>query len=183
MEEFRAVFEDLTDPRDTNARHDLHEILLIALPCCAVARTAPTWPCSAGPRSRSCASSCGCVTASRAHRSRCDRSFSRVFRLLDPAQFHACFVAFMRRFAAIVRGHWGIENGLHWVLDVTMNEDHKRNRKDHGAENLTLLHRLVLNLAKLEPNKGSMKGKLKRAGWDNQFLATMLAQFASSQMR
>ena len=87
------------------------------------------------------------------------------------------------RFLAVVRAHWGIENGLHWVLDVTMNEDQMRNRKDNGPENLALLRRLALNLAALEPSKDSMRGKLKRAGWDNQFLARMLAQFASPQMR
>ena len=87
------------------------------------------------------------------------------------------------RFLAIVRAHWGIENGLHWVLDVTMNEDQMRNRKDNGPENLALLRRLALNLAALEPSKDSMRGKLKRAGWDNQFLAQMLAQFASHQVR
>jgi predicted transposase YbfD/YdcC len=87
------------------------------------------------------------------------------------------------RFLAIVRAHWGIENGLHWVLDVTMNEDQMRNRKDNGPENLALLRRLALNLAALEPSKDSMRGKLKRAGSDNQFLAQMLAQFASHQVR
>jgi predicted transposase YbfD/YdcC len=87
------------------------------------------------------------------------------------------------RFLAIVRAHWGIENGLHWVLDVTMNEDQMRNRKDNGPENLALLRRLALNLAALEPSKDSMRGKLKCAGWDNQFLAQMLAQFASHQVR
>ena len=83
----------------------------------------------------------------------------------------------------MVRHHWGIENRLHWVPDVTMNEDQIRNRKDDGPENLVLLHRLALNLAHLEPSKGSMKGKLKRAGWDNDFLATLLSQFAHPQMR
>jgi predicted transposase YbfD/YdcC len=87
------------------------------------------------------------------------------------------------RFLAVVRAHWGIENGLHWVLDVTMNEDQMRNRKDNGPENLALLRRLALNLAKLEPSKDSMRGKLKRAGWDNHFLAQMLAQFAPPQVR
>jgi hypothetical protein len=103
------------------------------------------------------------------------------------------------RFLAVVRAHWGIENGLHWVLDVTMNEDQMRNRKDNGPENLgarklggpktwgpenlALLRRLALNLAALEPSKDSMRGKLKRAGWDNHFLARMLAQFASHQVR
>jgi predicted transposase YbfD/YdcC len=87
------------------------------------------------------------------------------------------------RFNQVVRTHWDIENGLHWVLDVVLNEDQARNRKDHGPENLALLRRLALNLAKLEASKGSMRGKLKRAGWDNAFLAAMLAQFAHPQMR
>jgi predicted transposase YbfD/YdcC len=87
------------------------------------------------------------------------------------------------RLAEVARAHWGIENGLHWVLDVTMNEDRARNRKDRGPENLALLRRLALNLAKLEPSKGSMKGKLKRAAWDNLFLTQLLAQFAQPQMR
>jgi predicted transposase YbfD/YdcC len=87
------------------------------------------------------------------------------------------------RFAAIVRAHWGIENGLHWVLDVTLNEDQMRHRKGHGPENLALLRRLALNLAKLEPSKGSMKGKLKRAGWDDTYLATLLAQASKIHMR
>ena len=76
-----------------------------------------------------------------------------------------------------------LENSVHWVLDVTMNEVQSRNRKDHSPENLTLLRRLALNLAKLEPSKGSMKGKLKQAGWENAFLARLLAQFAHPQMR
>jgi len=87
------------------------------------------------------------------------------------------------RFNAIVLSHWSIENQLHWVLDVVMDEDQTRNRKDHVPENLALLRKIVLNLAKLEPSKGSMRGKLKRAGWDNIFLRNLLVQFASPQMR
>jgi predicted transposase YbfD/YdcC len=87
------------------------------------------------------------------------------------------------RLNAIVRSHWGIENSLHWVLDVVMDEDQARNRKDHGPENLALMRKLALNLAKREPSKGSMRGKLKRAGWDNTFLVQILLQFANIQMR
>jgi predicted transposase YbfD/YdcC len=87
------------------------------------------------------------------------------------------------RFGALVRAHWDIENGLHWVLDVALDEDRARSRKDHGPENLALLRRLALNLAQLEPSQGSTRSKLKRAGWDNQFLAQLLAQFASPLMR
>ena len=84
------------------------------------------------------------------------------------------------RFGEIVRAHWGIENSLHWVLDVTMNEDQARNREGHGPENLGLLRRLALNLAKLEPSKGSMRGKLKKAGWDESYLRNLLAQFGKT---
>jgi hypothetical protein len=65
------------------------------------------------------------------------------------------------------RVHGGADNGLHWALDVTMSEDQARNRKDHGPQNIALLRRLVLNLAKFEGSKGSMKGKLERAGWND----------------
>jgi len=78
-------------------------------------------------------------------------------------------------FARIVRSHWSVENSLHWVLDVTMGEDKARNRLDNGPENIALLRKWALNIAKTEASKGSMKGKFKRAGWDNAFLATLLA--------
>ena len=87
------------------------------------------------------------------------------------------------RFNEIVRSHWGIENELHWCLDVVFNEDQARNRKGHCAENMALMRKVALNLARLEPSKGSMRGKLKRAGWDDAFLTTMLLQFANPSMR
>jgi hypothetical protein len=73
------------------------------------------------------------------------------------------------RFGGVARAHWGVENGLHWVLDVTMNEDQARTRKDHGPQNIALLRRLALNLAKLEGSKESMKAKRMRAAWDDTF--------------
>ena len=79
-----------------------------------------------------------------------------------------------------VRSHWGIENTLHWSLDMTFGEDQARNRKDNGPENLGLLRRLALNMAKQEPSRGSMRGKLKRAGWDNSFLLKLLGQAPTS---
>ena len=87
------------------------------------------------------------------------------------------------RFNSIAREHWGIENRLHWMLDVVFNEDQSRNRKDHCPENLALMRKLALNLARLEPSKGSMRGKLKRAGWDNNYLAVLLTRFTKIQMR
>jgi predicted transposase YbfD/YdcC len=82
-----------------------------------------------------------------------------------------------------VRSHWTIENRLHWVLDVVFDEDQARNRKGHGPENLSLLRKLALNLAKLDTSRGSMKSKLKRAGWDNAFLANLIAKFAEVHVR
>lgn len=79
---------------------------------------------------------------------------------------------------ALVRGHWGIENGLHWVLDVVMNEDQARARKDNAPHNLALLRRLALNVIKRNTAKGSNRVKFKRAGWDNRFLRTLIAEIA-----
>ena len=78
------------------------------------------------------------------------------------------------RFAEIVRAHWQIENRLHWVLDVVMDEDQSRSRKDHGPENLARLRRFALNLLRANPDNGSTRGKIKRAGWDDAFLLKIL---------
>jgi predicted transposase YbfD/YdcC len=75
----------------------------------------------------------------------------------------------------IVRQHWGIENCLHWPLDVVLDEDLARNRKDNGPANLALLKRLALNVARAHPDtKTPLRAKLKRAGWDDTFLFDML---------
>ena len=87
------------------------------------------------------------------------------------------------RFNAIVREHWSIESRMHWVLDVMINEDRSRNRKDNCPDNLALLRKLTPNLARSEPSNGSIRGKLKRAGWDNNYLAIILSQFTQIQMR
>ncbi len=75
----------------------------------------------------------------------------------------------------IVREHWTIENSLHWPLDVVLDEDLARNRKDSAPANLAVLRRLALNVARAQPDtKISLRGKLKRAGWDDTFLFDML---------
>jgi predicted transposase YbfD/YdcC len=75
----------------------------------------------------------------------------------------------------IVRAHWGIENGLHWTLDVVLDEDLARNRKDHGPENLAVLRRMVLNVARAHPDpKTSLRRKILRAGWDESFLFDLI---------
>ena len=76
----------------------------------------------------------------------------------------------------VVRTHWSIENRLHWVLDVVFDEDGARNRAGHGPENLALLRKLALNILRSHPDKASLRRKIKRAGWDNAFLLSLIAQ-------
>ncbi|HVT51605.1 MAG TPA: ISAs1 family transposase [Dongiaceae bacterium] len=81
-----------------------------------------------------------------------------------------------KRLLAISRKHWGIENALHWVLDVAFDEDRARNRKDHGPENIAILRKLALNLLRSNPDNASIRRKIKRAGWDDTFLLALLSQ-------
>ena len=80
------------------------------------------------------------------------------------------------RFATAVRAHWAIENSLHWVLDVTFDEDRARNRKDHGPENLATLGKLTLNLLRKTRPKLPISRKRKRAGWSDAFARSILGQ-------
>jgi predicted transposase YbfD/YdcC len=76
---------------------------------------------------------------------------------------------------AIVRQHRSIESTLHWTVDVVLDEDQVRSRKDHAPENLAVLRRLALNVARAHPDsETSTRAKLKRAGWDEKFLLEML---------
>ncbi len=78
------------------------------------------------------------------------------------------------RFRHAARAHWAIENCPHRVLDATMNEDRQRNRKQHGPETLALLRRLALNIARRKPSKDALRGKLKRAAWNHDFLLNLI---------
>lgn len=80
------------------------------------------------------------------------------------------------RFAQAVRGHWGIENCLHWVLDVTFDEDQSRTRNRHMANNLSWLRRFAISLLKRHPSTDSIKGKSQVAGWNNEFLLEVLTK-------
>ena len=74
----------------------------------------------------------------------------------------------------VVRAHWGIENQQHWVLDVVMDEDLARNRRNHGARNLAVLRRLALNILRAEESKMPITHKIRHADWDNSFLFKLL---------
>jgi hypothetical protein len=81
------------------------------------------------------------------------------------------------RFNDVVRSHWGVENRLHWRLDVVMNEDQDRSRLGNGPNNLAVLRHMALNVMQNDPTKGSLRGKFKRAGWDDAYLSTLIALF------
>ncbi len=81
----------------------------------------------------------------------------------------------LEKFARAVRGHWSIENQLHWVLDVVFGEDQSRARTEQAAENLAALRRLAVNILRRDKKcKRSVKGKLMRAAIDPDYLNHLL---------
>jgi predicted transposase YbfD/YdcC len=79
-----------------------------------------------------------------------------------------------RRIGTAIRGHWSIENGLHWVLDVVFREDARRLYDRTAAENVAFLNRLALSLLRGDTGKSSLKVKRKQAGWSIPYLAQLL---------
>jgi predicted transposase YbfD/YdcC len=80
-----------------------------------------------------------------------------------------------QQFAKYIRSHWGIENQLHWCLDVVFDEDNSRIRQGHSARNMSLMRRFTLNLLRQETSKTSLKMKRYKAAMDNDFLLKILA--------
>lgn len=82
-----------------------------------------------------------------------------------------------QQFGVAVRSHWGIENQVHWVLDVTFGEDQSRIRAGHAAENAVVLRHIALNLLRHDPSAHprSLKAKRLKAGWDNDYLLRVLS--------
>jgi predicted transposase YbfD/YdcC len=76
--------------------------------------------------------------------------------------------------AEAVRSHWAIENSLHWVLDVTFGDDQSRLRAGHGARNMAVVRHFAINLVRTAKDKRSIRLRRKRAGWNPNFLATIL---------
>lgn len=80
-----------------------------------------------------------------------------------------------KEFAKAIRGHWGIENNLHWILDVAFREDDCRVRKDHAPQNFSMLRHIAINLLKQEKSaKIGIKNKRLKSGWDERYLLKIL---------
>lgn len=107
------------------------------------------------------------IEAARRHGARQQRQtrYVALSRRLPPAEV-----------LRVVRAHWTIENRQHWSLDVVMDEDRARARKDHAGENIALLRRLALNILRADPDKASLRGKIKKAAWNDPYLLNLIAQ-------
>jgi predicted transposase YbfD/YdcC len=89
-----------------------------------------------------------------------------------------------QRFADVVRGHWGIENRLHWVLDVAFREDQSKVSQGYAPENLAVLRHIALNLITQEKSiKAGTHAKRMRAGWDDQYLFKVLSNTAHTKVK
>lgn len=86
-------------------------------------------------------------------------------------------------FARWVRGHWGIENGLHWVLDVVFREDRSRIRAENAGANLAMIRRVAVSLLRRAPGKGSGVTKRLKAGWDDNYLLQVMQGIPASIVR
>jgi predicted transposase YbfD/YdcC len=74
----------------------------------------------------------------------------------------------------VIRSHWAIENSLHWVLDMVFRDDECRVRTEHAPANFTTIKHMALNLLRRAPGKNSLRGRRKAAGWDDEFLASLI---------
>ncbi|MEO5365694.1 MAG: ISAs1 family transposase [Magnetococcus sp. WYHC-3] len=94
---------------------------------------------------------------------------------MNPSVLHIqSMTAQASNFAMAVRGHWGIENSLHWVLDMVIGDDQCRIRKDHSPENMTVIKQMATNLLGKTPSRKSPRVKRKLAAWNDGFLKTVL---------
>ena len=99
-------------------------------------------------------------------------------KITEEERYYLCSIGLdVENFAKAVRGHWGVENCCHWVLDVIFKEDESRARSGHAAQNLGTTRGLAMNLVRQESShRRGIKGRVKRAGWDNKYLEKILTK-------
>ena len=94
--------------------------------------------------------------------------------LREESRYFITSLTDVKGFAKATREHWGIENSLHWCLDVAFNEDCCRMRKDNSGENFAVIRHIALNLLKKDDSKMSLKAKRHRCAYDDDFLSHIL---------
>ena len=98
-----------------------------------------------------------------------------VSNISNVSQTHAGAFS-LQKFGSLIRGHWSIENQLHWVLNATFHEDSSLIRKDHSPQNLSTLRKIAMALLKKDSTrKASLRRKQNFAAWDNDFFASLFA--------
>jgi predicted transposase YbfD/YdcC len=107
-----------------------------------------------------------------------ERTNKQTLEMQQEQRFYiASFDATPQRMNGLVRGHWSIENQLHWSLDVIFNEDKSTKQAGNAAENMSLINKCVLSILKNDKTrKGSIKRKRNACGWDNEYLVTVLTR-------
>ena len=142
-------FEGMTDPRqEAKVKHSFIETIMIVI--CAVIAGCDVWEDIADYRIIQ-----GETTA--------EETYYYISSLED-----------VREFSIAARSHWGVENSLHWCLDVTFREDHSRMRKDNTAENFAVVRHIVLNILKRMDDKLSVARRRRRCCYDDDYLQKVL---------
>lgn len=85
-----------------------------------------------------------------------------------------------KKLGGFIRGHWGVENGLHWCLDIAFAEDGNRTRDTNAGANLGVVRRVALSLLKQDTTRGSIKAKRLTAAWDDKYLQRVLQGFKAN---
>jgi len=90
-------------------------------------------------------------------------------------RFYISSLSTANDFNKLIRDHWGVENNLHWTLDMVFREDEQRKRANHAAKNFAIVRKIALNLLKKDEGKESLRSKRLKAAWDKNFLIKLIA--------
>ena len=103
-----------------------------------------------------------------------ERYFKSNQKVEHDTRYYICSISEPESINHAVRRHWGVENKLHWTLDMSFHEDYLRTRTKNAAQNFSMLNKICLNLLKKDTLKASIKGKRKAAGWENSYLLKLI---------